>query len=145
PRGRSRNGSKGTSRKLKQKPISIERHAKRGTMQRQSSNQCVGYRRARMPAFVFQFGYESPVERAVNDQEGSDFESSQWVLIEAPAEAAAVSGGCEVAEGSVQQTCEVSWRAGNFAHWVEPLSECPWAVGRPPIGVGQFPEFAGWV
>jgi hypothetical protein len=98
-----------------------------------------------MPAFVFQFGYESPAERAVNEQVGTDLESSQWVLIEAPDEVAALSWGREVAERFVQQSCGESWRAGNFAHWVEPLSACPWAVGRPAITVGQFPEFANWV
>lgn len=98
-----------------------------------------------MPAFVFQFGYETPVERMVNKQEGTDFESSQWVVIEAPDEAAALSWGCEVAERFVQQTCGESWRAGNFAHWVLPLSECPWAVDRQSVAVGRYPEFADWM
>jgi hypothetical protein len=98
-----------------------------------------------MPAFVFQFGYESPVERAVNEREGTDFESSQWVVIDAPDEAAALSWGCEVAERFVRQRCGESWRAGNFARWVVPQSECPAAVGRPPVAVGQFPDFVGWV
>jgi hypothetical protein len=64
-------------------------------------------------------------------------------VIEAPDEAAALSWGCEVAERFVRQVCGESWRAGNFAHWVEPLSACSWAVGRPPVGIGQFPELAG--
>ena len=98
-----------------------------------------------MPAFVSQFGYESPVERESNERDGTDFESSQWVVIEAADEAAALSWGCEVAERFVQQTFGESWRTWNFAHWVEPLSKCPWAVGRPSVGVGEFPEFVGWV
>jgi hypothetical protein len=36
-----------------------------------------------MPAFVSQFGYESPVERVANEREGTVFESSQWVVIDA--------------------------------------------------------------
>ena len=97
-----------------------------------------------MPTFVFQFGYESPVEQKVNEREGSDFESSQWVAIDAPDEAAALAWGCEVAERFVGQECGNSWRAGNFAHWVVPLSECPWAMGRSIVRIGQFPEFAEW-
>jgi hypothetical protein len=31
----------------------------------------------RMPAFVFRFGYESPIERVVNARDGTDFESSR--------------------------------------------------------------------
>ena len=98
-----------------------------------------------MPAFVFQFGYESPVEREVNDRDGTDFESSRWVVINAPDEAAALAWGCEVAERFVRQTCGVSWRAGNFAHWVKPLSAIPEAAGRPAVAVGEYPDFAGWV
>jgi hypothetical protein len=94
-----------------------------------------------MPVFVFRFGYESPVEREVNDRDGTDFESSEWVVIEAADETAALAWGCEVAERFVQRACGVSWRSGNFAHWVQPLTACPWAVGRPPVAVGKFPDF----
>lgn len=90
------------------------------------------------------FGYESPVEREVNERDGTDFESSQPVVIDAPDEAAALAWGCEVAERFVQQMCGESWRAGNFAYWVEPLSDGPAAVGIPQIEVGQYPDFAGW-
>jgi hypothetical protein len=96
-----------------------------------------------MPEFVFQFGYESPAERAVNEQDGTDFESSQWVVIDAPDEAAALSWGCEIAEWFVQNACGESWRAGNFAYWVSPLAECPWAIGRLPVAIGQFPDLGG--
>ena len=50
-----------------------------------------------------------------------------------------------MAERFVQQMCGESWRAGNFAYWVKPLSECSAAVDCPPIAVGQYPDFAGWV
>jgi hypothetical protein len=98
-----------------------------------------------VPAFVFQFGYESPQQRTANDRSGWDDESSQWVVIDAPDAAAALAWGREVAERFVGQVGGPSWRAGGYAHWVEPLSACPWAVGRPSVALGQLPEFAGWV
>jgi hypothetical protein len=97
-----------------------------------------------MPEFVFQFGYEAPWEKESNERYGTDFESSQWTIIDAPDEAAALSWGCEIAEQFVQQTCGGSWREGDFSHDVEHLTECPWAIGRPPVVVGQFPDFTDW-
>ena len=44
-----------------------------------------------MPAFVLQFGYESPAERAANERDGADFESSEWVVINAPDEGSALA------------------------------------------------------
>jgi hypothetical protein len=46
-----------------------------------------------------------------------------------------------VAERFVRQTDGVSWQAENFAQWVEPLAACPWATGRPTVGVGEYPDF----
>ncbi|HVS39913.1 MAG TPA: hypothetical protein VMS17_30425 [Gemmataceae bacterium] len=40
--------------------------------------------------FVFRFGYETPQQQAANPTHGWDDESSQWVVIEAPDEAAAL-------------------------------------------------------
>ena len=98
-----------------------------------------------MPVFVFRFGYESPQQVVANARHGWDDESSQWVVIDASDEAAALAWGREVAERFVQELRGGSWRAGNFAHWIEPLSACPWASVRPPVAEGQFPEFADWV
>ena len=56
-----------------------------------------------------------------------------------------VSNQGKVAEVVLWSLGGGSWRAGGFAHWVEPLAACPWAGGRPPVAVGQFPEFADWV
>lgn len=89
--------------------------------------------------FVFFFGYESPEQTAANAAHGWDDESSQYVAIEAPNEAAALAWGREVAERFVQELGAGSWKAGGFAHWVEPLSACPWAVHRKPVVIGQFP------
>lgn len=95
--------------------------------------------------YVFQFGYETPQQQAANAAHGWDDESSQWLVIEATDEAAALAWGQEVAERFVRELGSGSWRAGKFAHWVEPLSVCPWATGRPPVVVGHFPEFGVWV
>lgn len=97
-----------------------------------------------MPAFVFRFGYEAPWEKESNERYGTDFESSQWVVIDAKDEADALSWGCEIAEQYVRRVCGESWRAGEFAFWVESPTECPWAVGRPSVVVGQLPDFVDW-
>jgi hypothetical protein len=92
-----------------------------------------------MPVFVFRFGYWSPDDREANEA-GIDFESNEWVVIDAPDEAAALAWGCVVAERFVWQTYGMSWQAKNFAHWVEPLACCPWAAARPAVAVGEFPD-----
>lgn len=96
-------------------------------------------------AFVFRFGYESPQQTAANARGGWDDESSQWVVIDALDKAAALAWGCEVAERFVAWLGGGSWRDGHFAHWVEPLAACPWAVGREAVAVGQLPTFSRWV
>lgn len=95
-------------------------------------------------AFVFRFGYETPRQQAANVARGWDDESSQWVVIEASDEAAALAWGREVAERFVRELGGESWWAGGFAHWVEPLAACPWAVGREPVAVGHLPDFSRW-
>jgi hypothetical protein len=99
----------------------------------------------KLMTFVFRFGYEMPQQEAANAARGWDDESSQWIVIEAPDEGAALAWGREVAERFVRELGCGSWRAGSFAHWVEPPAVCPWAVGRPVVAVGQFPDFGGWV
>ena len=92
-----------------------------------------------MAAFVFRFGYESPVELASNEQLGTNLGSSQWVVIDASDVEAALAWGREVAERFVQRSCGRPRMAGGFAHWVEPLSARPLAAGQWPVAVGQFP------
>ncbi|HEY2155304.1 MAG TPA: hypothetical protein VGH33_06715 [Isosphaeraceae bacterium] len=46
-----------------------------------------------MADFLFVFGYESPEERRINQVQGTDFESSAAVWIDAPDEAAALQAG----------------------------------------------------
>jgi hypothetical protein len=95
--------------------------------------------------FVFRFGYETPQHAAANTRHGWDDEDSQYVLIDAPDEASALNWGRDVAERFVREMGGGSWRAGKFAHWIEPLSDCPWAIGRPVIAIGQFPTTSDWV
>jgi hypothetical protein len=97
-----------------------------------------------IPVFIFRFGYESPLERDSNNRYGTDFESSQYEVIESPDDEAALTCGCEVAEQFVRKACGEWWRAGSFAHRIEPLSACPWAVGRQVVTIGQLPEFSRW-
>jgi hypothetical protein len=98
-----------------------------------------------LPAFVFQFGYETPLQLARNEEHGWDDESSQWLVIDAPDESAALSWGCEIAERFVRKLSARSWRADRYAYWVEPLDACPWAVGRPAVPVGHMPDFTDWM
>lgn len=97
-----------------------------------------------MPKFVFQFGYETPEQEAANALHGWDDEDSQWVIIDAADEESALRWGCEIAERFVDQMGGSSWRADKFAHWVDPLINCPWAIGRDAAAIGQLPEFANW-
>ena len=95
-----------------------------------------------MPAFLFQFGYESPVEREQNERHGTDFESSHAVWINAHDEAEALAWGCEIAERFYRQLCGRSWREDGYAHWVE-----PWRASEhvlPVVAVGELPDFSSW-
>ena len=95
--------------------------------------------------YVFQFGFESPSQRAANTARGWDDESSGWVIINASDEASAIAWGREIAERFVAHIdAGVSWKEGNYAHWVDPLERCPWATDRDAIAVGQIPDFTRW-
>ena len=98
-----------------------------------------------MPRFVFQFGYETPGQEARNARLGWDDESSEWVVIDAADEQSALDWGREIAERFVAYIGGSSWRAGDFADWLDPLSKCPWAVGRDAVAVGDLPDFGSWL
>ena len=98
-----------------------------------------------MPEFVFTFGHESASERQSNETYGTDFESSQAVIIEAPSEQAAVEWGCEIAEQFVHKAFGVSWREGRYARWAEPSAECLQAAGFDRVQVGQMPDIQAWL
>ena len=78
-----------------------------------------------MPSYLFIFGYESPVEAQTNDSEGTDFESSHAVWIDAPDESTAIMAGRRSAEHYAIHLFEkegapgYSWTEANFAHWIE--------------------------
>jgi hypothetical protein len=94
--------------------------------------------------FVFRFGYETAQQVAANALHGWDDEDSNYIVIDATDEAEALEWGREIAEEYVNSLGGGSWKAGNFAHWVESLSDCPWARKRPVIGVGQRPPAGYW-
>jgi hypothetical protein len=79
-----------------------------------------------MKRFLFAFGYESPVERTTNSKEGTDFESSCAVWVQAESEAEALQKGREYAEGFVVRQFQQAgvtdfpgWVRGEFANWIE--------------------------
>ena len=94
--------------------------------------------------YVFRFGYETAAQAHANELHGWDDESSELVVIVAPDEVSAFAWGREIAERFVLQLCNVSWKSGDFAHWIESLSTCPQAVDCPKVEVGQYPEFSDW-
>lgn len=79
-----------------------------------------------MTQFLFVFGYESPAERATNDRDGTDFESSHAVWVRADSEDEALQKGREYAERFVGQLFRhagvddvADWTQGDFARWIE--------------------------
>ena len=94
-----------------------------------------------MPVFLFQFGYESPVEREQNDRHGTDFESSQAVWIDAQNESEALSWGW-IAEQFYLRLCGRSWREDEYAYWAEPWHTLDHVL--PLVRVGEMPDFTGW-
>lgn len=95
-------------------------------------------------AFVFYFGYETPEIADQNDRHGWDLEASQAVVIATIDEQVALDWGCEVAERFLSEKYGVSWRAGEYARWVEPVASEPQAEILDRIAVGQFPDFSRW-
>jgi hypothetical protein len=94
--------------------------------------------------FVFRFGYETQKQSASNTRHGWDDESSEWVVIDALDEATAMAWGCEIAKQFVKDVIGGNWQIGDFDFWLEPLSNCPWAVGREIMAIGQMPKFGSW-
>lgn len=76
-------------------------------------------------------------------------EVSEAIFIEAASEAQALDWGREISEAFVAQLFtgqNVSWRAMNFAHWIErdPHLEYPADVLAilPVVDYGNYPDFA---
>lgn len=80
-----------------------------------------------MTTFLFCFGYESPDEWRSNERDGTDFESSNGVWVEAASEGAAIRAGLDFAERHVARLFEEAgiadfpgWHASGYASWIEP-------------------------
>ncbi len=79
-----------------------------------------------MADFLFVFGYESPEEWKTNQEQGTDYESSEAVWISAEDEAAALTVGRSHAERWVKDLFrkhEVEaypgWLVSGYAYWIE--------------------------
>jgi hypothetical protein len=98
---------------------------------------------------LFRFGYEHPTEAELNTRHGWEDESSAGLWIVSTSEAEAMTWGRAVAEQFVSslfeatQQSEYSWKAAEFAHWIEtePI-ELLAAVHLPIVSVGTMPDFA---
>ena len=94
--------------------------------------------------YLFCFGYEDPAEHQSNAQEGTDFESSAELWIEAPSEADALAWGAQVAEAFVRYIFEradqtpYSWIEANFAHWIDASSD---SIEASFVVPGAMPDF----
>lgn len=87
-----------------------------------------------LKTYLFCFGYESPEERRSNARDGTDFESSNAVWIEAKSTEEAIRAGLGFAEawvGSLFRDAGVGdypgWRESNFAYWIEPNPLAKWS------------------
>lgn len=104
------------------------------------------------PAFLFLFGFESPVDHVTNISNGTDFESSWGVWIAAENADAALAWGRQVAEEFVRRLFEQSgstnrsWTQDGFAHWIsdEPskLERASRDATIPIVPDGQLPDFS---
>ena len=102
-----------------------------------------------MPAFLFRFGFETPVQHRNNAAHGWDDEDSQAVFIDGPDADAALAWGREVAEAFVKRLWAArgepgpSWKDGQFAHWIETdpgeIANAR-AHGIASVRVGEHPD-----
>jgi hypothetical protein len=102
-----------------------------------------------MTAYLYRFGYESPVEMSNNIANGSDFESSSGLVIDADSSEEALRWGREVSQAfvtwlfSCNNLMAPSWKASQFAHWLEPQGSEVWQVAEDltRVRVGEMPVF----
>ena len=103
-----------------------------------------------MESYLFGFGCEGPIDMECNDGEGTDYESSRGVFIEAASESEALAWGREIAEAFMKYehagNSTISWKALGYAHWIESDPEnCAWSHCLsffPRVKVGELPEFS---
>jgi hypothetical protein len=99
-----------------------------------------------MTSYLFRFGFETPAQKSLNDEMGWDSEDSLAVIIEADSEQDALKWGQQVAERFVQLLFaddSVSWKAMNYANWIE-HGRVPWS-GIQRVSVGEYPDFEKWL
>lgn len=87
-----------------------------------------------MKKFLFSFGFETPDEERVNNETGSDYESSCSLYIVAENEKQAISWGKEVSENLLhflyaKKNREYSWEKHNFSFGIEKEPE----KNHPPL------------
>jgi len=97
--------------------------------------------------YLYVFGYQTPPQlaRSVDDEDSAAF------FIEAPSQAEALAWGREVSEKFVRdlhRNDEVSWKALDYAHWIEDLPSSrftPADLARlDTVSVGSYPDWSSW-
>ncbi|WP_224244265.1 hypothetical protein [Hyalangium gracile] len=106
-----------------------------------------------MGHYLFRFGYCTPAQWHANETHDWDDESSSAIFVKADSAEAALSWGEAIAERFMQTlfstagqtTDSPSWKASNFAHWIEDSPEKSFSpeqlVSIPAVKVGEFPDF----
>jgi hypothetical protein len=110
-----------------------------------------------MKLFLFRFGFCTPGQWLANAKHGWDDESSEAIFIKSDSAEAAESWGCEIAERYCSQLYahskewagEIpSWRAENFAFWIEQeIGTFPeeYLKRIPVVESGELPCFELWL
>lgn len=87
-----------------------------------------------MTTYLFCYGYEDPREWVANQRDGTDFESSGAVWIEAASEEAALGAGVAYAQRVVAELflganvgTFPGWRESGYANWIEPDPGSRWS------------------
>lgn len=97
--------------------------------------------------YLYVFGYEDPIDRKVNSDVNTDYESSEVIRIIADDEQEALMWGREISERFIQylfKDNEISWKNDGFASWIESNPNeylCNQLDTFPLVTVGQYPDF----
>lgn len=108
-----------------------------------------------MKNFLFRFGFCTPLQWCQNQTNGWDDESSAAIFINAQTKELAENWGREIAEVFCERLFRLSswpdaipsWKAANFAHWIEEdLANLPsdYIQTIPLVPYGDFPDFSTW-
>lgn len=97
--------------------------------------------------FLYIFGYEDPIDRKVNSEVNTDYESSEVIRILAEDEQEALAWGREISEKFIQylfKDSQISWKNDGFASWIENNPDeylCKQLESFPIVKVGRYPDF----